>query len=259
MPNPVSKPIMLDETGRLIAAAIAALTIAGTTDHDQLINRDAENQHPISAITGLAELLPAAASALNQLADKAFVNSTVGTNTANYISDDGEPFASVADLENYTGTVTNNDYAFVTGTDEAGNTFFDRYKATVSGSSVSWAKEYRLNNSSFTAVQWAAVESGISSALVASYNAHVTNADIHVTAQQKTSWTNKQSTAISDPGGYYDTNTVESALQEAGAKNAAQDEDIGDLQDALDNTEELVFTLEDDTTVTLNVVVKAVS
>lgn len=92
-----------------------------------------------------------------------FVNSSVATNTANYISNNGEPFTSVEELEAYTGTVTNNDYAFVTGTDSAGNTYYDRYKATVDGSTVTWALEYRLNNSSFTAAQWAAINSGVTS------------------------------------------------------------------------------------------------
>ena len=90
-----------------------------------------------------------------------FVNSSIATNTANYISNNGGPFTSVAQLEAYSGTVTNNDYAFVTGTDSEGNTYYDRYKATVSGSTVTWSLEYRLNNSSFTAAQWAAINSGI--------------------------------------------------------------------------------------------------
>ena len=114
-----------------------------------------------ASIDDINALIPEQATETNKLADKNFVNSTVGTNTANYISDDGEPFTSLADLEAYSGTVTNNDYAFITGTDSEGNTYFDRYKATVSGSSVSWAKEYRLNNSSFTAQQWATINSGI--------------------------------------------------------------------------------------------------
>ena len=92
-----------------------------------------------------------------------FVNSSVATNTANYISNNGEPFTSVEELEAYTGTVTNNDYAFVTGIDSEGNTYYDRYKATVSGQTVTWALEYRLNNSSFTAAQWAAINSGVTS------------------------------------------------------------------------------------------------
>ena len=90
-----------------------------------------------------------------------FVNSSIATNTANFISNNGGPFTSVAQLEAYSGTVTNNDYAFVTGTDSEGNTYYDRYKATVSGESVTWSLEYRLNNSSFTAAQWAAINSGI--------------------------------------------------------------------------------------------------
>lgn len=104
-----------------------------------------------------------------------FVNSSVSTNTANYISDNGNPFTSLADLQAYSGTVTNNDYAFVTGTDSDGNTYYDRYKASVSGGVVTWAKEYRLNNSSFTAAQWAAISSGITSALVSSYSSHIAN------------------------------------------------------------------------------------
>lgn len=114
-----------------------------------------------SRLNELSALIPSQASAQNQLADKNFVNSSVSTNTANYISDNGNPFTSVSALEAYSGTVTNNDYAFVTGIDSAGNVYYDRYKATVSGSTVTWAKEYRLNNSSFTAEQWATINSGI--------------------------------------------------------------------------------------------------
>lgn len=94
-----------------------------------------------------------------------FVNSSISTNTANYISDNGQPFASVQALENYSGTVSNNDYAFVTGTDSDGNTYYDRYKATVDDQgNVTWAKEYRLNNSSFTSNQWNTINSGFTSA-----------------------------------------------------------------------------------------------
>lgn len=120
------------------------------------------NASDVAAIQGK---IPTQASSENQLADKNFVNSSIATETAHYISDtDNQPFTSENDLP--TANVTNNDYAFVTGTDSAGNTFYDRYKATVSGSAVTWAKEYRLNNSSFTSAQWAAISSGITEALV---------------------------------------------------------------------------------------------
>lgn len=121
-------------------------------------------------------LIPNAASEENQLADKNFVNSTVGTNTANYIyktnaSGENVPFSSILELEAYAGTVTQNDYAFVTGTDESGNVYFDRYKANETDGIITWGKEYRLNNSSFTADQWAAIQSGITAELVEKFNA----------------------------------------------------------------------------------------
>lgn len=107
----------------------------------------------------IIDLFPEQATVDNQLADKEFVNSTVGTNTAYYISNNGEPFNSLAELEAYSGTVTNNDYAFVKGTDTTGNTTYTRYK--YNSETATWAEEYVLNNSSFTAVQWSAINSGV--------------------------------------------------------------------------------------------------
>ena len=129
-----------------------------------------------------------------------FVNSSIATNTANYISNNGEPFTSVEQLEAYSGPVTNNDYAFVTGMDSEGNTYYDRYKATVSGETVTWALEYRLNNSSFTAAQWSAINSGITSALVAKIHDH-SNKDVldGITSSDVANWNSKQG-AIPDAG-----------------------------------------------------------
>ena len=144
-------------------------------------------QSQISGLTADVEtiknIIPNTASETNVLADKNFVNSTVGTNTANYIyktESGGEkvPFSSVAELEAYAGTVTNNDYAFVTGIDENGNAYYDRYKADVNDGVVTWAKEYRLNNSSFTAEQWAAIQSGITAEKVAQFEGALSPVDV---------------------------------------------------------------------------------
>jgi hypothetical protein len=143
---------------------------------------NAESKNPLQN-QAIAKIVPNTASETNELADKNFVNSTVGTNTANYIyktESGGEkvPFSSVAELEAYVGTVTNNDYAFVTGIDENGNTYYDRYKADVNDGVVTWAKEYRLNNSSFTAEQWAAIQSGITAEKVAQFEGAVAPVDV---------------------------------------------------------------------------------
>lgn len=108
-----------------------------------------------SDIEDIQELIPNQASVSNQLSDKNFVNSSIATNTAYFIG----TFNSIAELEAYSGTLTNNDYAFVVGTDSAGNTVYDRYK--YNADTQQWIFEYELNNSSFTAAQWAAINSGI--------------------------------------------------------------------------------------------------
>lgn len=121
-----------------------------------------------------------------------FVNSSIATNTATYISNNGGPFTSVEQLNAYTGAVTNNDYAFVTGIDSEGNTYYDRYKAAVNDSSVTWALEYRLNNSSFTAAQWSAINSGITSVLVAKIHEHENKAVLDgITSSDIADWNSK--------------------------------------------------------------------
>ena len=132
-----------------------ALNSGATTTN---IGQITTNQNNIEDIQ---DLIPTQASTSNQLADKSFVNSSVSTNTAYFIG----TFNSVAELEAYSGTVTNNDYAFVVTTDSAGNTLYDRYK--YNADTQEWLFEYELNNSSFTANQWAAINSGITTTDVA--------------------------------------------------------------------------------------------
>lgn len=106
--------------------------------------------------------IPTQASPTNQLADKDFVNSSIVTNTAFFRG----TFNSVEALRAYTGPKTNNDYAFVVTYDPVEPTEvlkYDRYK----WNTEAWVFEFTMNNSSFTAAQWAAINSGISAAQVA--------------------------------------------------------------------------------------------
>ena len=112
-------------------------------------------------ITDIQALIPNQASPSNQLADKNFVNSSIATNTANFLG----TYTSLADIEAIPNP-TNNDYAYLETTDSAGNTLFDRYK--YSSSDNQWHYEYTLNNSSFTAEQWATINSGLTQSSVES-------------------------------------------------------------------------------------------
>ncbi|MCQ2076132.1 MAG: hypothetical protein MJZ20_03720 [Bacteroidaceae bacterium] len=147
-------------------SADAALNISSTNPIQnkviaQLIPAGVSSDNQLAAaadIDAINELIPNTASADNQLADKNFVNSTVGTNTAIFRG----TFNSLEELEAYAGEKTNNDYAFVITTDSAGNAAYNRYKYD----GEAWEFEYTLNNSSFTAEQWAAIQSGITAELV---------------------------------------------------------------------------------------------
>lgn len=108
-----------------------------------------------SSISDIEDLIPTQASTSNQLADKSFVNSSISTSTSNFIG----TFTSLTDLQNYSGTVTTNDYAFVEGLDSNNNPQYNRYKYN----GTQWIFEYTLNNSSFTSSQWNAINSGITS------------------------------------------------------------------------------------------------
>jgi hypothetical protein len=110
-----------------------------------------------NAIDLIEAVIPSAASSSNQLADKNFVNSSISTNTSTFVG----TYNSLADLQAVTGA-TNNDYGFVIETDELGNEYYDRYKYNGS----QWLFEYKVESTPFTAAQWAAIQSGITSNLV---------------------------------------------------------------------------------------------
>lgn len=122
-------------------------------------------------IDAIEAKIPSAASASNQLADKNFVNSSIATNTANFVG----TFNSLAELQAVQNP-TNNDYGFVIETDAQGNEYYDRYK--YAAASQQWLFEYKVESTPFTAAQWAAIQSGITSALVTKLNALPTNAEL---------------------------------------------------------------------------------
>ena len=128
-----------------------------------------------ASVEDIEALIPTQASASNQLADKAFVNSSLSTGTGSFIG----TFNSVADLEAYSGTLVNGDYAFVVTTDQIGNTVYNRYKYTTATTPASWVFEYALNNSSFTANQWAAINSNATQELIAKISTNEQNISAH--------------------------------------------------------------------------------
>ena len=87
----------------------------------------------------------------SEFTDKNFVNSSIATNTANFKG-------TFNNESEFPTEATNNDYLFWNTVDENGNTIYKRYKYIASTST--WTYEYTLNNSSFTAEQWATINGG---------------------------------------------------------------------------------------------------
>lgn len=134
-------------------------------------------------------LIPSQASAQNQLADKAFVNSSIATATATYrgnfnlVSDLHLTITATnaqiaAALATAVSTADNNDYTFVqvpTANDKPTEMAkIVRFKNNGTG----WEYEYELNNSGYTSNQWAAINSGITSGLVSKLSALPTNSEL---------------------------------------------------------------------------------
>ena len=147
-------------------------------------------------VDDINDLIPNQTSTENQLADKNFVNSSIATSTATFRG----TYDTLEELEAV--TADDNDYGFVVSVDAVGNTLYARYKYTTATDPASWVFEYYLNNSSFTADQWAAINSGVTKA--GWDNVHSTNGynigDIFFTARTDTGLNG----AVECNGGTYD-------------------------------------------------------
>lgn len=130
-------------------------------------------------VTVIEKEIPAAASETNQLADKAFVNSSINNMAAFYITSDtdGDAFATKAALDAgpwyFDGTErtpTLNDYAIVLK-DESHDNKTTRYSYTGS----QWSFQYVVNNTELTQAQINAMNSGITTTKVTSYDNHIAN------------------------------------------------------------------------------------
>lgn len=129
-------------------------------------------------IEGIEEKIPAQATASNQLADKAFVNSTIQTNSANFrgnwttwatVPTNANDYPVDADGNK---TPTKNDYLVVQdASDYTATTLTGTWRFKYSGEwttdgKAGWHPEYQVNETPMTAAQLAALNSGATAALV---------------------------------------------------------------------------------------------
>ena len=180
-------------TNQQLTLAKAAIT-AIQGDVSTLQNSVTENTEDITQnmadIADINKKIPTQASETNKLADKDFVNSSINNVAAFYITADlnGNAFETYAQLSTatvfYSGgqvrTPTRNDYCVVRS-DENHDNATTRY--IYQGSQ--WEFQYIVNETSLTAEQLAAINSGITSALVTKLNGIETGAN-KITVVQST-------------------------------------------------------------------------
>ena len=99
---------------------------------------------------------------------KEFVNSSIASSTGTFRG----TFDSVDELNAYSGDKKNNDYAYVVTKDAAGLSKQSKYKYVAD--TDTWTFEYDINNTTFTAAQTAAINSGITDTDVAKITSNET-------------------------------------------------------------------------------------
>ena len=171
---------------RLDEATAAGLNDVAALAHDAYDVADTA----LLKANDLELLVPAQATTQNQLADKAFVNSSVQTATANFRGNwptwDTVPESLDVDLypPDYTGSKvpTVNDYLVVQDASEYGEqqtlegTWRFKYSGTwTTDGKNGWLPEYQVNETPMTAAQLAAINSNITAAKVSQYDEALTH------------------------------------------------------------------------------------
>lgn len=174
----------------LANAAITAIQGDVSTLQNSVSKNTEDTTQNMADIADINKKIPTQASETNKLADKNFVNSSINNVAAFYITADanGNAFETYAQLSTatvfYSGgqvrTPTRNDYCVVRS-DENHDNATTRY--IYQGSQ--WEFQYIVNETSLTAEQLAAINSGITSALVTKLNG-IENGANKITVVQST-------------------------------------------------------------------------
>ena len=158
-------------------ATLAEIEIS-TKLQQEMNTRVQEHSEIQGKIDVINSKIPNQASSTNQLADKAFVNSTINSSAA-FFKGSFESKAALdavqwqttdSSLENY---VTNNDYAYIEA-DETHNNEAWRYIYVKDNTVSEWQPQFRVNESPFTQAQLDAINSGATSDLINSIDSKLT-------------------------------------------------------------------------------------
>lgn len=220
----IDKPVSTAQT-----AAINSAVASEASARESAINELAEK------VQGIEDIIPSTATESNELADKAFVNSSVQTATANFRGN----WATWADVPtdaneypvDYAGSKvpTVNDYLVVSDASGfTGETLQGTWRFKYSGvwatdGKAGWLPEYQVNEEPLTMAQLDALNSGVTAELLATIQSDITNnsnsisqVQTNVTAQLATKADNvtvdSLTTTVNSLSATVDTKADQSAL-----------------------------------------------
>ena len=147
-----------------------------------------------TAVNTINGKIPSQATSSNQLADKAFVNSSINALAAYYITKNaaGDPFATKAELNAattfYSGgavrTPTTNDYCIVLADETKQSATGVDPTTRYSYQGNQWEYQYTINDTPLTAAQLSAINSGVTSATVSQVATNTNNISSLQTGKQ---------------------------------------------------------------------------
>ena len=220
------------------------------TNIDTESNRaKAAEQTNATSISGINKKIPTQASESNQLADKAFVNSSINNIAAVFRGN----YPTQVDLlavawqttdPNANYYVTNNDYAYVESiTAISGDSWSTlhareawRYLYTTG---IGWQPQFKVNNSPFTAAQLAAINSNATEESIGQIETNKTNLASHVVDTNNPHNVTKQQVGLENVDNTADANKPVSTTQ----KTYIDNQDSATLQSAKAYTDEQIGTI----------------
>lgn len=174
----------IDDIRQGAAAGATAVQPSALDDYRTSSAQEAIDEAIQGDIVAIENKIPSQATSANQLADKDFVNSSLNSITAFYITKDaqGTQFATKAQLDSTTtfysgGEVrvpTRNDYCIVLADETKTDPVTRENPTTRYIYQNGWEFQYIVNKTTLTAAQLAAINSGITSGKVTQYDEYAT-------------------------------------------------------------------------------------
>lgn len=175
-----SEKLVAEKIGEEVEKISGDIFATNTRLNQEIENRESEISRVDESISSINNLIPSEATSSNQLADKEFVHDQIATNASNFRGDWSNWTSVPSDPqyypEDYTGNKkpNNNDYLIIQNATDYSSEYTGIWRFVYKGDwnikgKSGWEPQYRVEQA-FTQEQLAAINSGITSQKVSTYD-----------------------------------------------------------------------------------------